>query len=76
MHEPSKQELKTLEAELAQVMLQNDVPALDRLLSDEVIFTDPQEGLTELPKSKSPASVAARILWRNYPRDTRGLSPL
>jgi uncharacterized protein Smg (DUF494 family) len=41
MHEPSKEELKTLETELAQAMLQNDVAALERLLSDEVIFTAP-----------------------------------
>lgn len=41
MHEPLKEELKTLETELAQAMLQNDVAALERLLSDEVSFTAP-----------------------------------
>lgn len=47
MREPVEQELKTLETELAQAMLQNDVAALDRLLSDQVIFTDPQGGVID-----------------------------
>jgi hypothetical protein len=47
MGEPVEQELKTLETELAQAMLQNDVAALDSLLSDEVIFTAPQGGVID-----------------------------
>jgi ketosteroid isomerase-like protein len=42
MTESSKQEIESLEAELAQAMLHNDVVALDRLIVDEAIFTDPQ----------------------------------
>lgn len=45
MAESSKQEIESLEAELAQAMLHNNVTALDRLLADEVIFTDPQGGV-------------------------------
>lgn len=45
MAESLKQEIESLEAELAQAMLHNDVAALDRLLADEVIFTDPQGGV-------------------------------
>ena len=36
------QELEKLEVELREAMLRNDITALDRLLADEVIFTDPQ----------------------------------
>ncbi|WP_298906656.1 nuclear transport factor 2 family protein [uncultured Nostoc sp.] len=36
------QELENLEVELREAMLCNDITALDRLLADEVIFTDPQ----------------------------------
>ncbi|MEH1892248.1 MAG: nuclear transport factor 2 family protein [Nostoc sp.] len=36
------QELENLEVELREAMLRNDITALDRLLADEVIFTDPQ----------------------------------
>jgi hypothetical protein len=45
MAESSKQEIEGLEAELAQAMIHNDLVALDRLLADEVIFTDPQGGV-------------------------------
>ncbi|MEH2243697.1 nuclear transport factor 2 family protein [Nostoc sp.] len=37
-----KQELENLEVELREAMLRNDITALDRLLADKVIFTDPQ----------------------------------
>ena len=36
------QELEKLEVELREAMLRNDITTLDRLLADEVIFTDPQ----------------------------------
>ncbi|MBW4563341.1 MAG: nuclear transport factor 2 family protein [Mojavia pulchra JT2-VF2] len=42
MGESPEQEIENLEVELAQAMLHNDVAALDKFLSDEVIFTDPQ----------------------------------
>lgn len=37
----SKQDIETLEAQLAQAMLQNDVAMLDRLLSDDLVFSGP-----------------------------------
>jgi ketosteroid isomerase-like protein len=37
----SKQDIEKLEAQLAQAMLQNDIAMLDRLLSDDLVFSDP-----------------------------------
>jgi ketosteroid isomerase-like protein len=37
----SKQDIEKLEAQLAQAMLQNDVVMLDRLLSDDLVFSGP-----------------------------------
>jgi hypothetical protein len=37
----SKQDIEKLEAQLAQAMLQNDIAMLDRLLSDDLVFSGP-----------------------------------
>jgi hypothetical protein len=37
----SKQDIENLEAQLAQAMLQNDIDVLDRLLSDDLVFSGP-----------------------------------
>jgi hypothetical protein len=37
----SNQHIEKLEAELAQAMLQNDIAMLDRLLSDDLVFSGP-----------------------------------
>jgi ketosteroid isomerase-like protein len=37
----SKQDIEKLETQLAQAMLQNDVAMLDRLLSDDLVFSGP-----------------------------------
>jgi ketosteroid isomerase-like protein len=42
MMKSSQQEIENLEAELALAQVNNDIAVLDRLLADEIIFTDPQ----------------------------------
>jgi ketosteroid isomerase-like protein len=37
----SNQEIENLEAELAEAMLENDIAMLDRLLSDDLVFSGP-----------------------------------
>jgi hypothetical protein len=37
----SKQDIENLEAQLAQAMLGNDIAMLDRLLSDDLVFSGP-----------------------------------
>jgi hypothetical protein len=37
----SKQDIEKLEAQLAQAMLHNDIDMLDRLLSDDLVFSGP-----------------------------------
>jgi ketosteroid isomerase-like protein len=41
----STQEIENLEAELAQAMLGNDIVMLDRLLSDDLVFSGPDGGI-------------------------------
>ncbi len=41
----STQEIENLEAELAQAMLGNDIAILDRLLSDDLVFSGPDGGI-------------------------------
>jgi hypothetical protein len=61
----SIQEIENLEAELAQAMLENDITMLDRLLSEDLIFSGP-DGVIVSKAQDLALHQSGEIVFKTY----------
>jgi ketosteroid isomerase-like protein len=64
----SNQEIEQLETELAQAMLDNDLDTLDRIISDDLIFTGP-DGVLVTKAQDLALHRSGEIVFTNYEID-------